>query len=102
MQGVGYCECGISSDIAHGVVKDHLLGYVSLSNHPYRPHVADGVASQVTNCDWFIRETSKGVVPVRNIRDIDRAPIEPFIGYSGQLRERLEDVRQPLSCAQVW
>ena len=43
MRGVGRCECGISSDVAHGVVKDRLLGYVSPSNDPYRPHVADGV-----------------------------------------------------------
>ena len=43
MRGVGHCECGILSDIAHGVVKDHLLGYISLSNHLYRPHVVDGV-----------------------------------------------------------
>ena len=42
-RGVGRCECGISSDIARGAVKDYLLGYVSLSNHPYRPHVMDGV-----------------------------------------------------------
>ena len=43
MRGVGPCECGISNDIARGAVKDRLLGYVSPSNHPYRPHVADGV-----------------------------------------------------------
>jgi len=43
MRGVGPCECGISNDIARGVVKDRLLGYVSPSNHPYRPHVMDGV-----------------------------------------------------------
>jgi hypothetical protein len=40
---VGHCECGISNDVARGAVKDRLLGYVSLSNHPYRLHVADGV-----------------------------------------------------------
>ena len=33
---------GISSDVAHGAVKDHLLGCVGLSNHPYRPHIANG------------------------------------------------------------
>ena len=43
MRGVGRCECGISSDVAQGAVKDHLLGYVSPSNHPYKPHVTDGV-----------------------------------------------------------
>ena len=43
MQGVGRCECGISNDVAHGAAKDHLLGYMSPSNHPYRPHVMDGV-----------------------------------------------------------
>jgi len=34
---------GISNDIARGAAKDCLLGYVSPSNHPYRPHVVDGV-----------------------------------------------------------
>jgi len=43
MQGVGHCECGISNDVAHGAVKDCLLGYVSPSNHPYIPHVANEV-----------------------------------------------------------
>ena len=43
IRGVGRCECGISSDIARGAVKDHLLGYMSPSNPPYRPHVVDGV-----------------------------------------------------------
>ena len=42
-RGVGHCECGISSDVAHGAIKDRLLGYVSPSNHPYRPYVVDGV-----------------------------------------------------------
>ena len=43
MRGVGRCECGISNDVARGAVKDRLLGYVSLSNHSYIPHVADEV-----------------------------------------------------------
>ena len=43
MQGVGHYECGISSDIARGAAKDHALGYVSPSNHPYKSHVVDGV-----------------------------------------------------------
>jgi hypothetical protein len=34
---------GISSDVARGVVKDRLLGYMSLINHQYRPYVVDGV-----------------------------------------------------------
>jgi hypothetical protein len=34
MRGVGHCECGISSDVACGAVKDRALGYVSLSNRP--------------------------------------------------------------------
>ena len=55
-----------------------------------------GSTSQVTNCDRFIRETSKEVALVGNVRDIDRALVEPFVGHSGQIRERLEDVRQPL------
>ena len=55
-----------------------------------------GSISQVTNCDQFIRETGKGVASVENVEDIDRAPVEPFVGHSGQIRERLEDVRQPL------
>ena len=42
MRGVGHCECGISSNIARGAVKDRALGYVSLSNRPYRPHARDG------------------------------------------------------------
>jgi len=100
MRGVGRCECGISSDVAHGVVKYRLLGYVSSSNHLYRPHVAYGVASQVTNCGRFIPENGKGVAPIGNVQDIDWAPIKPFIEHSGRIRERLEEVRQPLSCAQ--
>ena len=47
MRGVGRCECGISSDVAHGAVKDRLLGYVSLSNHMSWM----GSTSQVTNFD---------------------------------------------------
>ena len=43
MQWIGRCECGISSDVACGAVKDRLLGYMSPNNHPYRPHVMDGV-----------------------------------------------------------
>ena len=43
VRGVGHFECGISNSIARGAVKDRLLGYVSLSNHPYRPHVTNGV-----------------------------------------------------------
>jgi hypothetical protein len=42
VRGVGHYEHGISSDVAHGVVKDRLLGYMSPSNHPYRPHVING------------------------------------------------------------
>jgi len=79
MRWIGRCECGISSDVARRVVKDRLLGYVSLSNHPYRPHVAEGVDKPSTNCDQFIRETGKGVAPVGNVRDIDQEPVEPFM-----------------------
>ena len=43
MRGVGRCEYEISSDVVRGAFKDWLLGYVSLSNHPYRPHVPNGV-----------------------------------------------------------
>jgi hypothetical protein len=67
-----------------------------MSNHPYRPHVADGSTSQVTNCDRFICEAGKGVVSVGNVRDIDWAPVEPFVGHSGRIRERLRNMRQPL------
>ena len=42
MRGVGHSECGTSSDVARGEVKDHALGYMSPSNRPYRPHVAYG------------------------------------------------------------
>jgi hypothetical protein len=55
-----------------------------------------GSTSQVTNYDRFIRETGKGVMSVGNVRDIDWAPVEPFVEHSGWIRERLEDVRQPL------
>jgi len=55
-----------------------------------------GLTSQVNNCDRFIRETAKGVAPVRNVQDIDQAPIEPFMRHSGRIREMLEIVRQPL------
>ena len=55
-----------------------------------------GSTSQVTNCDRFIHETGKVVALVRNVQDIDQAPVEPFIGHSGQIRERLENVREPL------
>ena len=90
MRGVGCCECRISSVVARGAVKDGLFGYMSPSNHPYRPHVANGATNQVTNHDRFIHETSKGVASVGNVRDIDRAPVEPFVGHLGQIRKMLE------------
>jgi hypothetical protein len=31
---------------------------------------------------------------------INRAPVDSFMGYSGRFRERWEDMRQPLACAQ--
>ena len=40
-----------------------------------------GATSHATTRDRFIREMGKGVASVGNVRDIDRAPIEPFIGY---------------------
>ena len=43
MRGVGRCECGISSDVAPRAVEDRLLGYMSPSNHLYRPDVMDVV-----------------------------------------------------------
>jgi len=49
-----------------------------------------GLTSQVTNCDWFIHETGKGVALVGNVWDIDGALAEPFIGHSGWVREGLE------------
>jgi hypothetical protein len=59
-----------------------------------------GSTSRVTNYDRFIHETRKGVASVKNVWDNDQAPIEPFVGHLGWIRERLEDVRQPLSYAQ--
>jgi hypothetical protein len=64
MRGVGRCECGISSDIARGAVKDHALGYVSWSNRCTGHMSHMGVASLVTNCNRSIRETSKKVALV--------------------------------------
>jgi hypothetical protein len=61
-----------------------------------------GLTSQVTYYDRYIRETSKGVASVGNVRDIDRAPVEPFIGHSGQIREWLENMRQPLLPSPVY
>ena len=55
-----------------------------------------GSTSQVTNRDRFIRETGKGVASVENVQDIDWAPVKPFIGHLGLIRERLENMRQPL------
>ena len=55
-----------------------------------------GSTSQVTSCDLFIRETGKGVVSVRNVWYIVQELVESFIGHSGRIRERLENVRQPL------
>jgi len=43
IRGVGRCGCGMSNDVAREAAKDHLLGYVSPSNHMYRPHVTDEV-----------------------------------------------------------
>ena len=77
MRGVGRCECEISSDVARGGVKDHLLGYVSPSNHPYRPHVAYG-GDRVTSCDMFIHKTGKGVASVGNVWDISWEPSQTF------------------------
>jgi len=64
MRGVGHYEWGISSDIAHGAVKDHALGYVSPSNRRTDHMSHMGAASLVTNCDRSIRETGKKVAPV--------------------------------------
>jgi hypothetical protein len=52
--------------------------------------------SQVTNCDLFFCKTGKGVSLVRNVWDIDQTPVKPFMRHSGQIREMLENVRQPL------
>jgi hypothetical protein len=60
MRGVGHYECGISNDVARGAIKDRLLGYVSPSNHHIDHMSWMGSTSRVTNCDRFIRETSKG------------------------------------------
>ena len=49
-----------------------------------------GVTRQVIDCDHFVRETSKGVALVGNVRDIDQGPIEPFVEHLGRVRERLK------------
>ena len=62
-----------------------------------------GSTSQVTNYDWFIRETGKGVVSVRNVWYIVQELVESFIEHSGWIRERLEIVRQPLfQGSRIW
>jgi hypothetical protein len=48
-----------------------------------------GVTSQVTDCDRFVCETGKGFALVRNVRDIDWRPVEPFVEHLGWVRERL-------------
>jgi putative NIF3 family GTP cyclohydrolase 1 type 2 len=53
------------NDIACLPVKDRASVVVSKNIKLYRPLVAMGVTSQVTDCDHFIRETSKGVAFVR-------------------------------------
>jgi hypothetical protein len=47
MRGVDHYECGISSDVACGAVKDRALGYMSPSNRPYRPHAGNGVGKSI-------------------------------------------------------
>jgi len=49
-----------------------------------------GVTSQVTDCNYFVRETGKGVALVGNVWDIDRGPVKPFVEHLDQVRERLK------------
>ena len=65
MRGVGHCECGISSDVARGAVKDHVLGYLSPSDRHTNHMSHMGAASLITNHDRSIRETGKKVALVR-------------------------------------
>ena len=55
-----------------------------------------GSTSQVTSCDLFIRETGKGGGIGWECLRLTGNPVEPFVGHLGQIRERLENVRQPL------
>jgi hypothetical protein len=102
MWRVGCCECGISCDVAHGAVRDHLLGYVSPSNHPYRPMSQMRSTSQVTNRDRFIRETGKGVASIRNVRDIDGHLLNLSLDVRGRLGKGWKTWGNPYSRTRVW
>ena len=39
---------------------------------------------------------ARWLASVGNVQDIDQALVEPFMRHSGQIRERLENMRQPL------
>ena len=78
MRGIGHRECGISDDIARGVVRtvywDTQVRVTTHIDHMSRM----GSTSQVTNYDLFICETGKGVASVENVWDIDREPSRTF------------------------
>ena len=64
---------GFLDDIACLLVKDHVSVVVSTNIKLYRPLVANGVTSKVTDCNHLICETGKGMASVGNVRDIDEA-----------------------------
>ena len=64
MQGVGHHECGISGDVARGEART-VYWDTSVRVTTGIDHMSwMGSTSQVTNCDWFICETTKGVALV--------------------------------------
>jgi hypothetical protein len=85
-------------------IKDCVLGYVSPSNHLYRPHVADGIDNP--------SNYSRSIYPWNRQEDgrwsgmsgtLTRISVEPSMWHSGRFRESLVDVRQPLPLTrEVW
>jgi hypothetical protein len=102
MWRVGCCECGISCDVARGAVRDHLLGYMSPSNHPYRPMSQMGSTSQVTNRDRFIHETGKGVASIGNVQDIDGHLLNLSLDVRARLGKGWKTWGNPYSRTRVW
>ena len=54
--------------------KDRVLGYISSSNHPYRPNVVDGVDVAT----GLSVKLERRVASVGNVQDIDREPSQTF------------------------
>jgi hypothetical protein len=58
---------GFLNDTTCLPIKDRASVVVRKNIKLYIPLVANGVTSQVTDCDYFVHETSKGIAQVGNV-----------------------------------